>query len=177
MQRSCRNSSQNCQILEANFQVLCLKICALKSIQILIGCADFSLSLVLSFSFYFVFFIVLDLYFFFLFTLAQIKRKKKYQKERKISATDQNLYGFQCTKLLVITTAILLLKSNNSMSNSGNFVALCPFRALLPQGSKHTPLACMHRRGISAAKLLDSVIELLNFRSKFLWSCAQKFVH
>ena len=39
------------------------------------------------------------------------------------------------------------------------------------------PLACMHRRGISAAKLLELDLELLNFRSKFLWSCAPKFVH
>ena len=76
---------------------------------------------------------------------AQIKRERKYQRKRKISATDQNLYGFQCAKLLVITTAILLLKSNNSMSNSSNFVALCPVGALLPQGSRNKPLACMRK--------------------------------
>ena len=58
---------------------------------------------------FFAFVFYFGLYFFFLFTLAQIKRKKKYPKERKISAIIQNLYGFQCTKLLVITTFLSML--------------------------------------------------------------------
>ena len=74
------------------------------------------------------------LYFLSLFTLAQIKRERKYPRKRKISATDQNLQGFQCTKLLVITTAILLLKSYNSKPSLSSFAALCAVGAYKPFG-------------------------------------------